>query len=79
MMKMIWKEKKEKIVSILKRIKKQGLVKKIGFSCYNKNVLLKNIKQNNFDIIQFPMNVFDQRLLDKRIGNLIKKKKLKFI
>ena len=39
-------------------------------------MLLKNIKQNNFDIVQFPMNVFDQRLLDKRIGNLIKKKKI---
>ncbi len=69
-------KKGKKIVSVLKRIKKQGLVKKIGFSCYNKNVLLKNIKQNNFDIVQFPMNVFDQRLLDKKIGNLIKKKRI---
>ena len=35
------------------------MVKKIGISCYFENDL-KILKKFNFDIIQFPLNIFDQ-------------------
>ncbi len=69
-------KKGKKIISVLKKIKREGLTKKIGFSCYDTKILLHNLKKNNFDIVQFPMNVFDQRLLDKKTSNFIKKKKI---
>lgn len=48
--------------------KKQGLVKKIGVSVYSPDVLLKLIENFPIDIVQFPLNILDQRfipLLDK--------------
>ena len=58
------------------KIKKIGLVKKIGFSVYKSLDLKKFIKLYNFDIIQFPFNVFDQRILQKKIQYMLKSKKI---
>jgi len=47
----------------LNELKQQGLVNKIGFSIYTPeqvNFLLENF---DFDIIQLPLNVFDNRLI----------------
>ena len=46
-------------------LKKTGLVKKIGFSLYYPNDLKFLLDNNiNFDIIQLPYNIFDQRFND---------------
>ena len=48
----------------LNQLKKDGLVKKIGFSTYMPeqiNFLLENF---DFDIIQLPFNIFDARLIE---------------
>jgi len=55
------------------KLKKEGYIKKIGVSVYDEfqiNYLFKNFE---FDIIQLPINIFDQRLLEN--GSLIKLKK----
>ncbi len=62
------------IIQTLKYLKKKKLVKKIGISCYNLKDL-NILKKNKIDIVQFPLNVFDQRLItDKDIISLKKKK-----
>jgi len=69
-------EKINIIYKSLLKIKKIGLVKKIGFSVYKSLDLKKFIKLYNFDIIQFPFNVFDQRILQKKIQYMLKSKKI---
>ena len=71
------KSTKSKIIfkSILK-LKKIGLVQKIGFSSYEINDLNKYIIKYKFDIIQFPFNIFDQRILKKKTQLILKKRKI---
>ena len=65
----------EKIFSIISKIKKEKKIKKIGFSIYSP-LELKKISQNyDFDIIQIPLNIFDQRFLNKDLIKQMKKKK----
>ena len=66
-------KKSTEIFNSFIKLKKKKLVKKIGFSAYKISDVLKYIKKYNFDFIQFPLNVFDQRILDKKI-----QKKLRF-
>jgi aryl-alcohol dehydrogenase-like predicted oxidoreductase len=71
------KSKKNKEIFIaLKKIKKMQLVEKIGFSCYETKDIIKYIKIFDFDLIQFPFNVFDQRILNKKVLSVLKKKKI---
>jgi aryl-alcohol dehydrogenase-like predicted oxidoreductase len=44
-------------------LKNRGLVKKIGASVYNEMQLNKLCEKYSFDLIQLPINVFDQRFL----------------
>ena len=44
--------------------KEQKLVKKIGISVYNPEVLLDIINNYDIDIVQFPLNLFDQRFIE---------------
>jgi aryl-alcohol dehydrogenase-like predicted oxidoreductase len=57
----------------MQKLKKDGLVQKIGVSAYTKNQIDLIINTFEIDIIQIPINVLDQRLLK---SNLIKKLKL---
>ncbi len=60
-----------KIYEEIKRLKEAGVIKKIGFSIYSPSVIPFLIKNFDFDIIQFPCNVFDRRILkDNYISNL---------
>ena len=52
--------------------KEQGVVEKIGVSVYNSEQVDKILNKYNIDIIQLPINIYDQRLLQS--GHL---KKLK--
>ena len=57
--------KKKIIYESLQNLKKDGYVKKIGFSAYDIKDVKKIINSFEFDILQFPFNIFDQRLLNK--------------
>ena len=51
------------LYSALKRWKSEGLVKKIGVSVYDKEEVDRLFERYTFDIVQLPLNVFDQRLV----------------
>lgn len=44
-------------------LKKQGKVSKIGISIYSPNILEELLNKFNLDIVQSPLNIFDQRLI----------------
>tara|TARA_A100001035_G_scaffold175900_1_gene139724 strand:- start:3890 stop:4777 length:888 start_codon:yes stop_codon:yes gene_type:complete len=56
------------LLNWLKSIKEKNLIKRIGVSIYNANDL-KNIPLKEIDIIQMPLSIYDQRLLDNSIIN----------
>lgn len=62
------------LYEVLKKIKKAGLVKKIGVSVYSPEELKKILKKFSIDIVQIPLNIFDQRFLKK---NFLKKIKMR--
>lgn len=69
-------EKKWKIIHTeLKNIKKKGLINKIGISVYNRYELDNILKIFTPDIVQFPLNVFDQSFNDKNYLKSLKKKR----
>ena len=59
----------EMIFNKLQILKEQGLVKKIGFSAYIDNQLIKIIERFDIDIIQLPMNILDNRLINNGLLN----------
>ena len=70
-------DKKNKIMmNILKYLKKRKLAKKIGVSGYNPNEIKKILKIWKPDVIQLPFNIFDQRLINSKIIDLLDKKKI---
>lgn len=66
----------KEVVKILRKLKKEGLVKKIGVSIYSPEDL--QIVFSNFqpDIIQAPINIFDSRLINSKWMKTIEKKKI---
>ena len=57
-----------KLYTALNELKKKKLTRKIGVSIYNFNTLNSILKKFKIDVIQLPFNVFDQRLLYKKIN-----------
>jgi aryl-alcohol dehydrogenase-like predicted oxidoreductase len=53
----------ERLIDALRELKKEGVVKKIGFSIYSGEVADKIEMLFKPDLIQAPINIFDQRLL----------------
>ena len=53
-------------------LKNKKLVKKIGVSAYTKEQIEKIIKNFEIDILQIPINILDQRLLENNFLNKIK-------
>ena len=58
----------------LKAIKDVGLTQKIGVSVYTPDELEEIIKQFDIDLVQVPMNVFDQRFLSSGVLERAKQK-----
>ena len=54
---------------------KKGLIKKIGISIYSEKEIVRTLKIFKPNIIQFPINIFNQNVLVKNI-NFLRKKKL---
>ena len=61
---------------LLKSLKNQKLVNKIGVSIYNFEDIKKLNERFNIRLFQVPFNIFDQRLLNLEVHNFIKKKKI---
>lgn len=53
----------ELLWSAMVRLKKQGFISKIGLSVYNGNQIDQALARFDIDLIQLPVNVFDQRLI----------------
>lgn len=68
----LFKKGGELLIAEMIKLKKEGLVKKIGVSVYNAEQIDKVLDNYTIDLIQLPFNVFDQRLLQS--GHLQKLK-----
>ncbi len=64
-----------KIHKKLQKLKDKKIIKKIGISV-NDPKELELIKNFDIDLVQFPLNIFDQRFIEKKNLNLFKKKKI---
>ena len=61
----ILENKNFELIFFLSNLKKDGVIKKIGVSIYEKNELEEILKIFKPEIIQCPINLFDNRLLEK--------------
>ena len=60
----------------LNELKRQGLVEKIGFSTYTPKQIDFLLNNFDFDLVQLPFNVFDNRLIQGGQLKALKKKKI---
>ena len=67
---------RSKLINELSELKKKKLTSKIGVSIYEPNDLKIVFKIFNPDVIQIPLNIFDQRFLKNNLLKKIKKKKI---
>jgi aryl-alcohol dehydrogenase-like predicted oxidoreductase len=58
----------------MQRLQSQGLTRKIGVSVYTSDQIDQILKYYDIDIIQVPINIFDQRLLHNGILDKLKKR-----
>ena len=65
------------IYNSLSKIKKNNNIKNIGISVHDPMSLRKILKKYKFDIVQVPFNIFDNRIYEKHIVSLLKKKNIK--
>tara|TARA_Y100000816_G_C26103900_1_gene585898 strand:+ start:2475 stop:3338 length:864 start_codon:yes stop_codon:yes gene_type:complete len=70
-------KKFKKFYDNLMILKKLNYFKNIGFSCYKIKEIYEILKKFDTDLIQFPFNIFDQRLNNNSLIKKIKKKKIK--
>jgi aryl-alcohol dehydrogenase-like predicted oxidoreductase len=62
----------EKIFHAMSQLKKNGIVEKIGVSIYNSEQINSVLDNYPIDLIQLPINILDQRLIND--GSLVKLK-----
>lgn len=74
---LLLKKKGYELYKKLENLKKKKFCKCIGVSFYNFSQIYPLIEKFNFDIIQIPLNIFDQRILSPKFINLIKRKNIK--
>jgi aryl-alcohol dehydrogenase-like predicted oxidoreductase len=58
------------------KLKKKKIISKIGVSL-NSPEEIKLLKNYKFDLIQIPLNIFDQRFIEKKIINYLQKNNIK--
>ena len=66
----------EEIYKSMSDMKISEFTKTIGISIYDFNILDKILKKFKFDLIQVPLNIFDQRLIDTGWLKKLKKKRI---
>lgn len=64
------------LLNILNFLKKKKLTKKIGVSVYNPKEMYSVLKLSKLDVVQIPFNIFDTRLVDSKLINILIKKKI---
>lgn len=62
----------QELISALKDIQAQGLVKKIGVSLYSFEQVEDILKKFKFDLIQAPLNLVDRRLIESGLAFKLK-------
>lgn len=63
----------DEIIEALLRIRKEGLVKKVGVSVYEVEEAKKGIGRGNLDFLQLPFSVLDQRMLHQGVFEMAEK------
>ena len=66
----------DEIYKSIKNMKTNGLTNKIGISIYDFNILDKILKKFKFDLIQAPLNILDQRLIEAGWLKKLKERKI---
>lgn len=66
------KDLNESTYQTITEFKQKGLVKKIGVSVYNQAEIEFSLKNFQIDLVQLPINIFDQRLLQTKTLDKIK-------
>ena len=66
----------DKLLKQLYSLQEQGMIQKIGFSVYNPGQIDFLLANFDFDIIQVPINIFDQRLIRGGYLKRLKDKKI---
>lgn len=69
--------KKEQLFQQLQTLKTQQLINRIGVSVYSPAQFISIGKQYSVDLIQMPLNIFDQRFISREILDLCQKKNIK--
>ncbi|MDB4119451.1 aldo/keto reductase [Candidatus Pelagibacter sp.] len=69
-------KKGKEFLKELKMLKRNGFVKNIGISIYDPNDLKKIWKFWKPDLVQIPLNLFDQRILESSWLKILKKNKI---
>ena len=67
----------KKITKALNDLKKENLIKRVGSSIYDSYKIKKVINNYHFDVVQCPYNIFDKRIVDSGLLNLLQRKKTK--
>jgi len=65
-----------KKIKLLKRLKEDGVINKIGVSVYDLSILNKVLKVWTPDIVQVPVNPFNHDFVSKNLLKKLKKKKI---
>ena len=71
--------KGKRVLNKLYFLKNKKKINQIGISLYYVEDLIYCIKNYKFDVVQVPINIFNQDFCDKNILDLINKKKIKII
>tara|TARA_B100001121_G_C18579222_1_gene568841 strand:- start:29 stop:907 length:879 start_codon:yes stop_codon:yes gene_type:complete len=66
----------KKIFKSLNNFKQKKIIQKIGVSFYSTKKLLKTLNNYDLDLVQIPINYLDQKFLNIKIINLLKKKRV---
>jgi len=64
-------------LNLMKNLKKKNIIKRLGVSIYEKKELKNVFKKFTPDIVQIPLNIFDQRMSQNNWLQKIKKKGVK--
>ena len=67
----------KKIYEELKKFKNKNIINNIGVSIYSISDLKNIIKKFPIDVVLISLNIFDQRILNKKIINTLKRKNIK--
>ena len=66
----------KKIFKSLNNFKQKKIIQKIGVSFYSTEKLLKTLYSYDLDLVQIPVNYLDQKFINVKIINLLKKKRV---